>query len=57
MPINRETIEQAIRSFDFGDYGMDNVDIALREDPENQEWVPDLAAAILRALGVSQERP
>lgn len=50
MPVNREAIESAIRSFNFGDYGLNDVDIALHDDPESQEWVPGLASAILRAI-------
>jgi len=38
--------EKAIKEFPFWNYGMDGVDIALREDPEAQEWVPALAAKI-----------
>lgn len=42
----RERIAAAIRSFNFGDYGMDDV------DPRSQyaEWVPDLAERIAAAL-------
>lgn len=50
MPVNREAIERAIRSFDFGDYGLNDVDIALHDDPEAQEWVPELASTIIRAI-------
>ena len=49
--LDREAVMKAIREFDFSDYGMDGVSYALDADPDAQEWVGDLARAVLRALG------
>lgn len=46
----KDKVAEAIREFDFSDYGMDDVAYGLREHPDDQEWVPALAAAILNAL-------
>lgn len=54
----QQAAEQAIRKFDFSDFGMDGVEIALHEDPEAQEWVPALARAVLAAVAkVSRWQP
>lgn len=55
MSIPREAVERAIRSFNFGNYGLNDVDIALHDHPEHQEWVPDLASAIIRAIEKASE--
>lgn len=49
--LDRDAVVKAIREFDYGDYGMDGVSYALEADPEAQEWVGDLANAVIRALG------
>ncbi|GAA2108033.1 hypothetical protein [Streptomyces synnematoformans] len=49
-PVTAEDIAEIIRAFPFDDYGMDDVDIALHDDPETQEWVPALAAAVMALL-------
>ena len=43
----RKQVIKAIKRFDFDDYGLHDV------DPKSQyaEWVPDLADAIVKALG------
>lgn len=46
----REIVEAVLRYFDWGNYGLDEVSIALSEYPEYQEWVTDLAAQIVNAL-------
>jgi hypothetical protein len=51
MKTQQEAAEQAIREFSFDNYGMNDVDIALHDDPEAQEWVPALARAVLEAVG------
>ncbi|MYS15153.1 hypothetical protein [Streptomyces sp. SID4982] len=43
-------IEAVIREFPFGNYGLDEVDIALHDYPDDQEWAPDLATAVLAAI-------
>jgi hypothetical protein len=50
MDVNRKAIAEAIRGFGFDDYGMDDVRIALDEDPDAQEWVSALADVIADAL-------
>lgn len=45
-----DRIAQAIRDFDFGDYGMSDVD----PNSEYAEWVPALAAKIRAALNKEQ---
>lgn len=49
--LDRDAVVKAIKSFDFDDYGMDDVSFALEDDPDAQEWVGDLANAVIRALG------
>jgi hypothetical protein len=49
-PTNQAALQRtsaAIRGFDFSDYGMDDVSYALETDPDSQEWVTALAAAVL----------
>jgi hypothetical protein len=46
----RERIEAAIRDFPFDNYGLNDVDIALHDFPDDQEWVPALASAVLAAI-------
>lgn len=43
----RDQIAAVIRDFPFDDYGLNNISYALEDDPETQEWVPALAAAVL----------
>lgn len=45
-----ERIEAAIRDFPFDNYGLNDVDIALHDHPDDQEWVPALASAVLSAI-------
>ncbi|MEV6014766.1 hypothetical protein [Streptomyces sp. NPDC051997] len=52
-PLQR--VEAAIRDFPFGNYGLNDVDIALHDHPEYQEWVPELAHAVLKAAGREAE--
>lgn len=47
----KDQIVAAIQEFNFWNYGMDGVSIALEEDPEAQEWVPALADAIIESMG------
>lgn len=42
--------EEAIAAFDFGDYGLDTVDILIREHREYQDWIPALARAVIAAV-------
>lgn len=49
--LDRAAVVDAIKRFDYGDYGMDGVSFALEDDPDAQEWVGDLANAVIRALG------
>ncbi|MFF1709271.1 hypothetical protein [Streptomyces sp. NPDC058268] len=46
----RDRIAETVRAFDFGNYGLDAVDVALHDYPEQQEWVPALADAVLAVL-------
>lgn len=41
-----KVITRCLLSFSWGNYGLNEVDIGLQEDPEAQEWVPDLADEI-----------
>jgi hypothetical protein len=43
-------VTDAIRTFPFDNFGMDDVSFALEDDPEAQEWVPALADAVLATL-------
>lgn len=49
--LDRDAVVNAIKRFDYDDYGMDGVSYALEDDPDAQEWVGDLANAVIRALG------
>jgi hypothetical protein len=49
-------VAEAIRSFPFDNFGMDDVSFALEDDPEAQEWVPALAAAVLAVLPAPADR-
>lgn len=46
----RDQIADAIRDFPFDNYGLDEVDIALNDHPDDQEWVPKLADAVLAVV-------
>jgi hypothetical protein len=46
----QERVEAVLRDFSWDDYGMDDTAIGLSEDPDAQEWLPDLAAQIAGAL-------
>ncbi|WJN63386.1 hypothetical protein [Streptomyces phage phiScoe55] len=51
MSLLKDQIEQAIREFDFSDFGLDNVD----PNSEFAEWVPILAEKIAhRAVQVGR---
>lgn len=43
-------VEDVIRTFGWGDYGMHDPEIGLNDDPDAQEWVPDLAVKILARI-------
>lgn len=43
-----ESIVQSIKEFNWGNYGMDIVDISIQDDLEAQEWIPALARNIER---------
>lgn len=45
-----DTIAEVLKKFSFSNYGMDDVEFAIREDPDAQEWIPDLAREIARAI-------
>ncbi|HET6691724.1 MAG TPA: hypothetical protein VFG74_12755 [Miltoncostaeaceae bacterium] len=45
-----QVIADTIRAFSFDTYGMDDVDVALHDRPDDQEWVSALAAQIASAL-------
>jgi hypothetical protein len=47
----QQRIEAVIRDFPFDNYGLNDVDIALHDHPDDQEWVPALARKVLTALG------
>jgi hypothetical protein len=49
-------VAEAIRSFPFDNFGMDDVSFALEDDPEAQEWVPALADAVLATLPATTAR-
>lgn len=49
-PISISRIAESIKSFTWSNYGMDDVEIALEEEPEYQDWVSDLAAHILHGF-------
>jgi hypothetical protein len=40
-------VADAIRSFPFDNYGLDDLSYLLEAEPDTQEWVTALAAAIL----------
>jgi hypothetical protein len=45
----RERIELTLKSFSWGNYGLDDVGFTL-DDPDTQDWVTDLASEIMDAL-------
>jgi hypothetical protein len=49
-------VAEAIRSFPFDNFGMDDVSFALEDDPEAQEWVPALADAVLSVLPATTDQ-
>jgi hypothetical protein len=48
------TIEERIAcvlwKFDWGNYGLNNVELGILDDPDAQEWIPDLSKEIAAAL-------
>ena len=46
----QQRIEAVIRDFPFDNYGLNDVDIALHNYPDDQEWVPALARRVLAEL-------
>ena len=42
--------EDAIRTFDFDDYGLDDVFYAIHSAPWAQEWIPALARRVAAAV-------
>ncbi len=49
MATAQRVAEDAIRAFPWHDYSFHDVDETLQE-PDRQEWVTDLAVAVLRAV-------
>jgi hypothetical protein len=49
-------VADAIRTFRFDNFGMDDVSFALEDEPEAQEWVPALTDAILATLPATTAR-
>lgn len=45
-----DTIVKVIEEFSFSNYGMDDVENAIREDRDAQEWILALAREIARAV-------
>ena len=45
-----QSAQAAVRAFDFGDYGLDDVEAGLHDRPDDQEWVPILAAEVATAV-------
>jgi hypothetical protein len=43
-----ESIVQSIKEFSWSNFGMDDVEIGILEDPESQEWIAALAHNIER---------
>ncbi|MCZ4602953.1 hypothetical protein O3S80_04030 [Streptomyces sp. Lzd4kr] len=52
----REQIAEAVREFPFDNYGLDDVAYLLDSEPDTQEWVPKLAAAVLAILPPPADR-
>lgn len=46
----QQRIEAVIRDFPFDNYGLNDVDIALHDHPDDQEWVPALARNVLAVI-------
>lgn len=46
----QQRIEAVIKDFPFDNYGLNDVDIALNDYPDDQEWVPALARNVLAAI-------
>ncbi|MDQ0791982.1 hypothetical protein [Streptomyces sp. B1I3] len=49
-PSIQQRVEDVIRDFPFDNYGLNDIDIALNDHPDDQEWVPDLARKVLATL-------
>ena len=45
MSMVYEGIVQAIEDFDFGNYGLDDVEFT-KDDPTTRDWIYDLASKI-----------
>lgn len=43
-------LEQVIRDFSWGNYGLHDPELGLADYPDDQEWVADLAKEILNYL-------
>ena len=48
-PLQRR-IEAVIRGFPFDNYGLNDVDIALHDHPDDQDWVADLAGKVVATV-------
>lgn len=49
-PISLARIEESIKSFDWYNYGLDDIGFILDKYFEDQDWVPDLAAHIFHGF-------
>lgn len=45
-----DTISKVIEEFSFSNYGMDDVENAIRHDRDGQEWIESLARKIARVV-------
>lgn len=52
----RLLIAEIIESFDFSDYGMDDVDEVKKFGAGRAEWLKDLSAAIADGLDISPKK-
>lgn len=43
-------IAKTIESFEFDDYGLDDISIGIQEAPDEQDWIPDLAREIAETV-------
>lgn len=47
----RDSVIQSIKEFSWGNFGLDEIEIGILEDPEAQEWIEALADNIDRDYG------
>lgn len=43
-------IAKTIESFEFDDYGLDDISIGIQEAPDEQDWIPALAQEIAETV-------